>query len=84
MQLRPLRLRQENCAASVAIAVYANSLGGALVYDDVNAITNNAVVLDGDVRGILTTASWWGVVAALGCLVLLQLLEGVAWRRLPR
>ncbi|MEO6028978.1 MAG: tetratricopeptide repeat protein [Candidatus Binatia bacterium] len=46
--------------ASVAIAVYANSLGGALVYDDVNAITNNAAVLDGDVRGILTTASWWG------------------------
>lgn len=46
--------------ASVAIALYANSLGGALVYDDVNAITNNALVRDADVRGILTTPSWWG------------------------
>jgi Tfp pilus assembly protein PilF len=46
--------------AGVAIAVYANSLGGALLYDDVNAITDNARVVDGDLYGILTTPSWWG------------------------
>lgn len=46
--------------ATVATAVYANSLGGGLLYDDVNAIRGNAVVIDGDVAGILTTPSWWG------------------------
>jgi len=46
--------------AAVAIGVYANSLGGALLYDDLNAITDNALVTTGDVRGILTTPSWWG------------------------
>ena len=46
--------------AAVAIGVYANSLGGTLLYDDLNAITNNALVVEGDVRGILTTPSWWG------------------------
>jgi Tfp pilus assembly protein PilF len=44
----------------VALAVYANSLGGALLYDDVNAIRNNALVRTGDVVGILGTPSWWG------------------------
>ena len=46
--------------AGVALAVYANSLGGALLYDDVNAIRNNALVRTGDVVGILGTPSWWG------------------------
>ncbi len=46
--------------ALTAVAVYANSLGGALLYDDVNAIRNNAFVLDHDVVAILTTPSWWG------------------------
>ena len=46
--------------AGVAVAVYANSLGGALLYDDVNAIRNNPFVRTGDVAGILTEPSWWG------------------------
>lgn len=45
--------------AALALAVYANTLGGALLYDDVNAIRDNRVVLDGDVAGILTLPSWW-------------------------
>jgi len=48
--------------AGVAAAVYANSLGGGLLYDDVNAIRNNPFVRTGDVVGILTEPSWWGVV----------------------
>jgi Tfp pilus assembly protein PilF len=46
--------------AFAAIAVYANSLGGTLLYDDVNAIRTNALVRTGDVVGILTEPSWWG------------------------
>lgn len=45
--------------AAVALAVYANTLGGVLLYDDVNAIRDNRFVLDGDVAGILTLPSWW-------------------------
>jgi Tfp pilus assembly protein PilF len=47
--------------ASVALAVYANTLGGGFVYDDVNAIRNNPFVRTGDVVGILTEPSWWGI-----------------------
>jgi Tfp pilus assembly protein PilF len=47
--------------AGVAIAVYADSLGGALLYDDVNAIVGNALVRTADVGRILTEPSWWGV-----------------------
>ena len=47
--------------ATLAAAVYANSLGGALFYDDTNAILRNAWVKTGDVAGILTQPSWWGV-----------------------
>jgi tetratricopeptide (TPR) repeat protein len=46
--------------AGVALAVYANSLGGGLVYDDANAIRNNPFVRNGDVEGIFTEPSWWG------------------------
>jgi Tfp pilus assembly protein PilF len=46
--------------AAVAIALYANTLGGGFVYDDLNAVTQNAIVAEGDVRAILTTPSWWG------------------------
>lgn len=45
--------------AAVALAVYANTLGGVLLYDDVNAIRDNAFVLDGDMVGVLTKPSWW-------------------------
>src|SRR5205085_10741206 len=48
--------------AGVAVGVYANSLSGSLLYDDVNAIRNNPFVRSGDVVGILTEPSWWGVV----------------------
>lgn len=47
--------------AAAAFAAFANSLGGALLYDDVNAIRNNPFVRGGDVAGILTEASWWGI-----------------------
>ena len=47
--------------ATLAAAVYANSLGSALFYDDTNAILRNAWVRTGDVAGILTQPSWWGV-----------------------
>lgn len=46
--------------AAVATAVYANSLGGGLLYDDANAIRNNPFVRNGDVAGILAEPSWWG------------------------
>lgn len=45
--------------AAVAAGVYANTVGGGLLYDDVNAIRDNAFVLDGDVVGIVTRPSWW-------------------------
>ncbi len=44
-----------------AVAVYANTLAGTLLYDDVNAIRNNPFVRSGDVAGILTEPSWWGI-----------------------
>ena len=53
--------------AGVAIAVYANSLGGALLYDDVNAITDNARVVDGDLYGIHDDALVVGRPAATVC-----------------
>jgi Tfp pilus assembly protein PilF len=46
--------------AVLAAALYANSLDGALLFDDVNAIVNNQWVRSGDLRGIVTRASWWG------------------------
>jgi hypothetical protein len=45
--------------AVAAVAVYANSLGGTLLYDDVNAIRDNAYVVDGNIVGILTEPTWW-------------------------
>jgi protein O-mannosyl-transferase len=45
--------------ALTALLVYANSLRGPLLYDDVNAIRNNTLVIEGDVGGILSTPSWW-------------------------
>jgi tetratricopeptide (TPR) repeat protein len=44
---------------AVATVVYLNSLGGALLYDDTNAIINNGWVRAGDPFAILTHASWW-------------------------
>ncbi|MCC6849387.1 MAG: tetratricopeptide repeat protein [Deltaproteobacteria bacterium] len=44
---------------ALACAVYANTIGGILLYDDVNAIRDNAFVRDADVAGILTRPSWW-------------------------
>ncbi|HEY2386115.1 MAG TPA: tetratricopeptide repeat protein [Candidatus Binatia bacterium] len=46
--------------ALLACLVYANSLGGELLFDDVNAVVNNRWVRSGDVAGIVTQASWWG------------------------
>ncbi len=45
--------------AAVALALYANSLRGALFFDDTNAILNNLWVRTGDVVSILTRPSWW-------------------------
>jgi tetratricopeptide (TPR) repeat protein len=57
----PVPRQWAGLVAAVAVAVYANSLGGALLYDDVNAIVTNALVRTGDVGRILTEPSWWGV-----------------------
>src|SRR5204862_5035407 len=46
--------------ALVALACYANSLRGALLFDDVNAIVDNRLVRALDLRGIFLTPSWWG------------------------
>lgn len=43
----------------VAVAVYANSFDGALMYDDTNAIIRNRVVIDEEFTQIFTTPSWW-------------------------
>jgi len=45
--------------AAVALALYVNSLRGALFFDDTNAIINNVWVRTGDVASILTRPSWW-------------------------
>jgi Flp pilus assembly protein TadD len=45
--------------AALAAGVYANTLDGALLYDDVNAVVDNAWVRSGDPAGILTHPSWW-------------------------
>ena len=45
--------------AVVAVAVYVNSLDGALMYDDTNAIIRNRVVIEDDFARIFTTPSWW-------------------------
>jgi Tfp pilus assembly protein PilF len=52
----------------LACAVYANSLGGEFLFDDVNAIVTNPVVRANDVVGIFTGPSWWSLV------------RGYAWR----
>ncbi len=44
---------------TVALALYANSLRGALFFDDTNAIVNNVWVRTGDVASILVRPSWW-------------------------
>ena len=46
--------------AAAAFAVYLNSLGGALFYDDVMAVLKNPLVHAGDVGGILSRPSWNG------------------------
>jgi Flp pilus assembly protein TadD len=46
--------------AAAAVAVYLNSLGGALFYDDVMAVLKNPLVHAGDVGGILSRPSWNG------------------------
>ncbi len=43
-----------------AVGCYLNSLYGVLLFDDVNAIVENAAVRDVDLRRIVGTASWWG------------------------
>jgi tetratricopeptide (TPR) repeat protein len=45
--------------AALAVAVYANSLGGALMFDDVNAIVRNERVRRGDPVAIFREPSWW-------------------------
>ncbi len=45
---------------SVALACYANSLEGVLLFDDLNSIVKNRLVREGDVGRIFSTASWWG------------------------
>src|SRR5262245_50062480 len=44
---------------AVAVGCYLNSLSGALIYDDVNAIVRNPAVTDLDVRRIVSTGSWF-------------------------
>jgi hypothetical protein len=44
----------------VAFGCYTNSLHGALLFGDFNAIVNNRLVRDLDVVGIFSTPSWWG------------------------
>lgn len=46
-----------------SMVVYANSLRGELLFDDLNAIVNNRYVRELDLGRILTTASWWGELA---------------------
>lgn len=48
--------------ALVALVVYVNTVGAALLYDDVHAILENDAVRRGDVARIFTTPSWWGAV----------------------
>jgi Flp pilus assembly protein TadD len=43
----------------LAAGLYANSLGGALFFDDTNAIVRNEWVRNGDPLAIVTHASWW-------------------------
>jgi len=45
--------------ALLAIALHANTLDGALMYDDTNAVVRNALVRAGDLGAIFTEASWW-------------------------
>jgi tetratricopeptide (TPR) repeat protein len=59
---------------AVALAAYANSLGGALFYDDTNAIIKNAWVHAGDPIAILTQPSWWGDWSTV------ELRRGCLWR----
>src|SRR5215468_6461107 len=44
---------------AVAVGCYLNSLSGALIYDDLNAIVRNPAVTDLDVRRIVSTGSWF-------------------------
>ncbi len=46
--------------AALAALCHANTLGGALVMDDVPTILENDWVVRGDLLGILTKPSWWG------------------------
>src|SRR5262245_25104831 len=45
--------------AAVAVACYASSLGHALVFDDLNAITNNGAVRRLDLARLFMTAAWF-------------------------
>jgi hypothetical protein len=44
---------------AVAIGCYLNSLHGALIYDDLNAIVRNPAVVELDLLRIARTASWF-------------------------
>src|SRR5262249_30641541 len=44
---------------AVALGCYLNTLRGALIYDDVNAIVRNPAVTDVDLARIVTTGSWF-------------------------
>jgi len=52
--------------AGVALGCYLNSLAGALIYDDVNAIVQNPAVTEPDVRRIVSTGSWFGLSGPTG------------------
>jgi tetratricopeptide (TPR) repeat protein len=45
--------------ACVAVGCYLNSISGALIYDDVNAIVRNPAVVERDAVRIARTASWF-------------------------
>ena len=45
--------------ATVAVGCYLNSLSGALIYDDLNAIVRNPAVVELDPVRIARTASWF-------------------------
>ena len=44
---------------AVAIGCHLNSLRGALIYDDLNAIVRNPAVVESDLLCIARTASWF-------------------------
>ena len=64
LDARPSAARERFAAMAavtfLALASYANTLDGALLYDDTAAIVENDWVRQGNALAILTQPSWWG------------------------